>query len=115
MESETAQGRIKRKKERKMTYINDTHKLIRRIPKGKVTTYGSIAKVLGINPRMVGYALHQNKSFDVPCHRVVNREGRIASGFAFGGPMEQKRRLLLESVAFKSEFNVDLEKCFVDL
>lgn len=96
-----------------MTYINDVHKLTQRIPKGKVTTYGSIAKVLRINPRMVGYALHQNRSSNIPCHRVVNRVGRVAQGFAFGGPTEQKRRLILEGVLFKSELNVDLEKCFV--
>lgn len=97
-----------------MTYIQKVHEFVKKIPKGKVTTYGAIAKTLNINPRMVGYALHQNKNPKVPCHRVVNREGKVASGFAFGGPTEQKRRLEAEGVGFKSDLEVDLEKYFVD-
>jgi len=90
-----------------MNYIQRVHQLTQKIPQGKVTTYGSIAKVLDINPRMVGYALHQNKSSDVPCHRVVNREGRVASAFGFGGPKEQKRRLEAEGIKFRDDLHVD--------
>ena len=92
-----------------------------KIPRGKVTTYGALAREIKIqnskvkiDARMVGWALHQNKDPKVPCYRVVNREGKVASAFSFGGPMEQKRRLEAEGIVFKSDLEVDLEKCFVD-
>ena len=88
---------------------------VKRVPKGKVTTYGHIAKVLGINPRVVGNALHLNESADVPCHRVVNVVGRIAPSFGLGGPAEQKKRLEDEGVSFKNEKHVDLKKHLFDL
>ena len=62
------------------------------IPRGKVTTYGVIAKKLGMSPRVVGYVLHLNPDGSkTPCHRVVNRNGRIAPGYAFGGKYEQRK------------------------
>ena len=61
--------------------------VVKHIPKGKVMTYGQVATLAG-NPRwarVVGYALHVNPEPGViPCHRVVNRDGRVAPGFAFG-------------------------------
>ena len=67
------------------------YRLVRQIPKGKVATYGQISNQLRINngelrinPRVVGWMLHANRSADVPCHRVVDRNGRIAPNF--GGP-----------------------------
>lgn len=74
--------------------------VVRNIPKGKVMTYGAVGKMAGVDPRVVGWALHANKNLQVPCHRVVNKEGRLAPGYAFGGPDEQKKRLLAEGVAF---------------
>ena len=66
--------------------------VVRRIPRGKVATYGQIAMLAG-NPhwsRVVGYALHVNPEPGViPCHRVVNRFGEPSSAFAFGGVNEQ--------------------------
>lgn len=87
------------------------YEVVRKIPQGKVATYGQIAELLG-NPRLsrqVGWALHANKSSDVPCHRVVNREGRLAPNFAFDGAVEQRRRLEAEGVTFKDQL-VNLEK-----
>ncbi len=83
---------------------------VKQIPKGKVATYGIIAKKVGIDPRMAGWALHANRSSDVPCHRVVNREGRLAPNFAFDGWREQKRRLEAEGVTFKDDMHVNLEE-----
>ena len=88
--------------------------LVSNIPKGKVTTYGEIAKKLHMSPRVVGYALHKNPyEGEVPCHRVVNREGRIAPNFAFGGLGIQKKLLEAEGVNFKDDKHVDLAKYFV--
>jgi len=77
--------------------------VVRRIPRGRVATYGQVAWLAG-NPRwsrVVGYALHVNpEPGRIPCHRVVNRRGETSAAFAFGG--EDMQRLLLEEegVAF---------------
>lgn len=93
-----------------MNYIDKVHKKVRDIPEGRVTTYGSISKSVGIDPRMVGWALHANKDENTPCHRVVDRNGRLASNFAFDGPDEQRRRLKAEGIEFKDDMHVDLKK-----
>ncbi|MBP7832369.1 MAG: MGMT family protein [Candidatus Levybacteria bacterium] len=85
--------------------------LVRKIPQGKVTTYGTIAKKLSMSPRTIGQVLHANPyEGDVPCHRVVNRDGRIAPNFAFGGLDIQRKLLESEGVKFKDEKHVDLSK-----
>ena len=88
------------------------YSLVCDIPPGRVTTYGQIAKRLKLSDsRIVGWALHANKNPLVPCHRVVNRWGKLAESYAFGGWREQKKRLLREGVIFKKEKIVDLERC----
>lgn len=77
------------------------YNVVSQIPKGKVATYGQVASLAG-NPRwarVVGYALHNNPDRSlIPCHRVVNREGRVAKAFVFGGENEQIRLLEQEGV-----------------
>jgi methylated-DNA-protein-cysteine methyltransferase-like protein len=95
----------------KPTKQEEIYDLVRQIPKGKVTTYGRIAKVIGINPRYVGYVLHQNPyEGEVPCHRVVSAGGRTANTFAFGGGGVQREMLVSEDVTF-SHGRVD--KCCI--
>ncbi len=101
--------------ELKMQKPNETYEkvyaLVRKIPQGKVTTYGTIAKKLSMSPRTIGQVLHANPyEGDVPCHRVVNRDGRIAPNFAFGGLDIQRKLLESEGVKFKDEKHVDLSK-----
>ena len=90
--------------------------VVRRIPRGKVATYGQIAALAG-NPhwsRVVGYALHVNPEPGViPCHRVVNRFGEPSTAFAFGGVNEQILLLQEEGVAFENG-KVDLSKYIWD-
>ncbi len=87
------------------------YELVRKIPPGKITTYGAIGKKLNMSPRVVGYALHANPDgAAIPCHRVVNRDGRVAPGYAFGGPGIQKKRLEQEGIKFKDQAHVDLKK-----
>ena len=76
--------------------------LVSQIPAGKVLTYQQIAEVTHIrNPRIVGFALHQNKNpKKVPCHRVVYKDGSLAIGYAFGGITAQKAKLKKEGVVF---------------
>lgn len=97
-------------------FFNSVYEAVRKIPCGKVATYGQIARLCG-EPRAsraVGYALHVNPYFgDVPCHRVVNREGRLAPAFAFGGAEVQKELLEKEGVRVVQEgslFYADLKK-----
>ena len=81
------------------------YEVVRRIPKGKVATYGQVAALAGAprNARFVGYALHSNPEPGViPCHRVVFRDGSLAPGFAFGGPERQRLLLEEEGVVFIS-------------
>ena len=86
------------------------YEVVRRIPKGKVTTYGEIARIMGTkDARKVGFALHANSDPKTPCHRVVNKDGRLAPNFAFDGEKEQRRRLEAEGVSFIKE-KVNLKK-----
>ncbi|MBQ9228415.1 MAG: MGMT family protein [Eubacterium sp.] len=77
--------------------------VVKRIPYGKVATYGQVALLAG-NPRwsrVVGYALHVNPDPDsIPCFRVVNRFGEPSSAFAFGGKNMQILLLEGEGVQF---------------
>lgn len=87
--------------------------VVKRIPCGKVATYGQIARLCG-HPRasrQVGWALHVNpEPYVTPCHRVVNREGKLAGAFAFGGKNIQHDLLAAEGVTFIDEDTVDLTK-----
>ena len=85
---------------------------VKTIPKGKVATYGQIASMCGNYrlSRVVGYALHKNPAFgEIPCHRVVNRFGKVAESFAFGGGDVQAQMLNDEGVEVK-DGKVDLNK-----
>lgn len=92
-------------------FYQKVYEVVKHIPKGKVATYGQIARILH-SPhasRAVGYALHVNPYFGVvPCHRVVNRYGRLAPSFAFGGQNTQKEMLEREGVAVNEQYLVDL-------
>ena len=91
--------------------------VVRRIPRGKVATYGQIAMLAG-NPRWaraVGYALHANTEPGViPCHRVLNRFGRVAPAFAFGGEERQAEMLRAEGVEVSGNGFVDLDRYLWD-
>lgn len=74
---------------------------VKKIPKGKVATYGEIARKVGITPRVVGFALHGNPDpRNIPCHRVVFKDGSLSPGYVFGGSGRQKELLEKEGVGF---------------
>lgn len=95
-----------------MSFFEKVYLLLKTIPRGKVTTYGDIARAIGApkSSRAVGYALHANPDpQNIPCYKVVNREGYLAPSFAFGG--EDVQKALLESEGIKVvDHKVDLEK-----
>ena len=96
-----------------MSVFEKIYEVVKRIPKGKVATYGYVALLAG-NPRwarVVGYALHNNPApMVIPCHRVVNREGRVAEAFVFGGGNAQRELLEREGIVFRGDGTVDLKK-----
>lgn len=96
-----------------MTDFEIIYEVVKKIPEGKVATYGQVARLAG-NPRwarVVGYALHVNPAFGkIPCHRVVNKAGRTAPAFAFGGSDVQRAMLEGEGVTFLPDGRVDMEK-----
>lgn len=96
-----------------MSFFENVYEAVQLIPRGKVATYGQIARMIGAprSSRAVGYALHANpRPGVIPCHRVVNREGRLAPAFAFGGPEIQAQLLESEGIEVGEDFVVDLEK-----
>lgn len=94
-------------------FFNRVYEFVKRVPAGKVVTYGDVARAIG-SPRasrQVGWALHVNPEPGIiPCHRVVFRDGSLAPGFAFGGREVQKAMLESEGVGFSEEYKVDLNK-----
>lgn len=89
------------------------YSVVRQIPRGSVCTYGHVAALAG-NPRLsqvVGFALHSNPDpSTIPCHRVVNRFGKLAKAFAFGGVNQQYQLLADEGVTFIDGETVDMKK-----
>ena len=86
----------------------DVLNIVSQIPRGKVTTYGHIASLAGwpSHSRMVGRTLRYTPGAELlPCHRVVNKDGRTAPGWS-------RQRVLLEEedVIFKANGRVDMEK-----
>ena len=96
-----------------MTFFEKVYDYLKTIPEGKVVTYGQVAYAIGSprSARQVGYALHVNPEPGViPCHRVVNREGKLAPAFAFGGMEIQAALLKKEGVEVSDDYTVDLQK-----
>lgn len=87
--------------------------IVRRIPAGKVTTYGTVARLLG-KPRaarVVGYAMSSCPHGDVPCHRVVNRFGGFSDAFLPNGRDTQRMLLMMEGVPMTESGLADLGRC----
>lgn len=97
-----------------MGYFDEVYEVVKKIPKGKVATYGQIAKMTGYPHRakVVGWALHCNPYYGtVPCHRVVDRNGRLSKNFAFGGADSQRRMLEAEGIIFNEKGIIELSSC----
>lgn len=80
--------------------------VVRQIPRGKVTTYGHIARVLGMqaSARTVGWALNAAAGrADVPAHRVVNRQGELTGRMHFATPTLMRELLEAEGVTFEGD------------
>ncbi|MDD2970748.1 MAG: methylated-DNA--[protein]-cysteine S-methyltransferase [Lachnospiraceae bacterium] len=92
--------------------IYEVLSVVEEIPRGRVATYGQIARLIGRekNARLVGKVLSQAEYYGkYPCHRVVNHAGRLVPGW-----QEQKYLLLQEDVSFRDDNHVDLKKFIWD-
>ncbi|MBQ4166459.1 MAG: MGMT family protein [Oscillospiraceae bacterium] len=100
-----------------MSVFEKIYEQVKKIPRGKVATYGQIAMLAG-NPRwsrVVGYALHSNPDPDnIPCYRVVDRMGRLSSAFVFGGINRQAELLRADGVEVCDDNTVKLDKFLWD-
>ncbi len=95
---------------------SDVYDILSKIPEGKVTTYGDIAKALGSAhaSRAIGQILNKNPDpILVPCHRVIMSNGRIG-GYAFGKAMK-KDLLTKEGLHFDNEMIENFARCRIDL
>lgn len=94
-------------------FAQKVYEELKKVPKGKVVTYGQLAKLCQ-KPgaaRAVGNALHVNPYPDeVPCFKVVNSKGELAANFGFGGASEQERRLIADGIEV-TDGRVDLSQC----
>lgn len=102
----------KQKEKRKKDFFDRVYAVVKKIPYGKVTTYGHIAEVCGIksSARTVGWALNGAKDSDLPCHRVVNRFGALTGKLHFGSSFLMEELLRSEGIEFDKDGNVDLKK-----
>lgn len=87
-------------------FENNVYKVVQNIPRGMVANYAMVAELAGYPTRArgVGRALHCNPDpANIPCHRVVMKDGSLTPEFAFGGAGEQRRRLEAEGVTFNGD------------
>lgn len=96
-------------------FFERVYAIARRIPYGKVTSYGAIAKVLGSarSARMVGWAMNAAHNLeDVPAHRVVNRKGLLTGKHHFDGTNLMQQLLESEGIVVVNNQIMDLESVF---
>jgi methylated-DNA-protein-cysteine methyltransferase-like protein len=91
------------------SFAEEVYAVVRSVPPGRVTTYGTISRLLGRvrGARQVGWAMH-NCPDDVPAHRVVGAGGYLSGGWAFGHPSVQRALLEDEGVRFTGPERCDL-------
>jgi methylated-DNA-protein-cysteine methyltransferase-like protein len=89
------------------------YEVVKRIPRGRVATYGQIASLAGLagQARQVGYALHALPTESVvPWHRVVNAKGGISTRSVQGAELVQQQLLAREGVGFDAKGRVTLSR-----
>lgn len=96
-------------------YYERVYEVVAKIPVGRVSTYGAIARFLGIasGARMVGYALNNSADSNIPAHRVVNRNGEL-TGRAYFPDDTMRERLQQEGITFVDDYQIDIDTHFWD-
>ena len=100
------------------SFFENVYKVVRLIPKGRVTTYGAIAAAIGAKKaaRMVGYAMNNGHIVEpkVPAHRVVNRKGLLTGRHHFSPPELMEQLLNAEGVVVKDYQVQNFKEVFWD-
>ena len=98
-------------------FFEMVYQVVRLIPKGRVTSYGAIAKYLGAarSSRMVGWAMNNSHKLEkVPAHRVVNRNGVLTGKIHFVPPDLMQQLLEKEGISIKDDIIINFNKHFWD-
>lgn len=101
----------------KKDFFDQVYEIVKEIPEGRVTSYGAIAKAIGMpkSSRMVGYAMNASHTIpDVPAHRVVNRNGLLTGRMHFETPDSMQKSLEAEGVVIKDHQVQNFDKLFWD-
>lgn len=96
-----------------LSFAERVYRVVRQVPSGSVTTYGTVAAVLGERrgARMVGWVLSRcPEDVSVCAHRVVNRYGELSGGWAWGHPDIMRQLLIDEGITFLDEYQVDIKR-----
>ena len=105
-----------RKPVTKEDFFDRVYNVVRKIPRGRVTSYGAIANYLGGSARVTGWAMNNahNVKPKVPAHRVVNRNGLLTGKHHFGSPTAMQELLESEKVKVEDDKVTDFDKLFWD-
>lgn len=97
-------------KEPDKRYRERVYALVRKIPRGRVMTYGQIAYILreGYTPRTIGFVMHGADDSNTPWHRVINSQGRCSTGRIVLPSDKQQRMLEAEGIEFSAQGRCDL-------
>ena len=108
------QGKVVKYSEKTRGFFGDVYEVAKLIPKGRVTSYGAIAKYLGSggSARMVGWAMSSSGAQNVPAHRVVNSSGLLTGKNHFETPFRMQELLEDEGIEVIKDQIVDFEKYF---
>lgn len=107
---EAASSTVARPLEETPAYRERVYEIVRRIPAGRVMTYGQIAELLGegYTPRTVGFVMHSADEETTPWHRVINSQGACSTGRIILPPDKQQRMLEAEDIEFDARGRCNL-------
>ncbi len=104
--------------EKHESFFQQVFQVARLVPKGRVTSYGAIARYLGAasSARMVGWAMNQahNQFPSVPAHRIVNRKGLLTGKHHFAYPEQMQELLEREGIEVRHDQIIDFKEIFWD-
>lgn len=97
-------------------FFDQVYAVVRKIPYGRVTSYGAIARYLGMarSARMVGYAMNSSHDKGVPAHRVVNRKGLLTGKHHFEGTNLMQQLLENEGIRVEDNQICDFKSVYWD-
>jgi len=88
--------------------LHEAIKLLKRIPKGKITTYKELARATGTRPRAIGAVMHSNElPVKFPCYKVVMSDGHVGG---YGGGVKKKIKLLKKDGIIVKNGKIDLDR-----